>query len=341
MRYQESLSVFFLAALGMIPAYAHHAASASFDVTETIEVEGYVDEFIFKNPHVNVILMVTDDNGVERQWMATAPSTAAMRSWGWTEDTLQEGQYLRVVGHPRRDAGPMILLERRAFREGSDAVSEIDPAGGSVIRNLASTDRRERRTADSLALTLDDGLPNLTGTWLGGDPGSTDRPPSPWNEAGRAMQAAFDAAADPAFIDCEAPGLVRTVMTIHSVEIEQHDDRVVITFEGGGPETDEHTRLGHAVARHENGALVIETTQLASRLSSINGDLLSAQATAVETYRRVNDPELGPRLEMSIAVTDPAYLESPWEMGWQKSYAADEYEFTGVDCRVPFRASSN
>jgi len=352
MRYQESLSVFFLAALGMIPAYSHHAASASFDVTETIEVEGYVEEFIFKNPHVNVILMVTDDNGVERQWMATAPSTAAMRSWGWTEDTLQEGQYLRVVGHPRRDAGPMILLERRAFGEGGDAVAEIAPADGSVIRNLASTDRFERRTADSLTLTLDDGLPNLTGTWLGGDPGSTHRAPSPWNEAGRAIQAAFDAAADPAFTECEAPGLVRTVVTIHSVEIEQHDDRVVVTFEGGGdgrviyldgrgPETDEHTRLGHAVARYENGALVIETTQLASRLSSINGDLLSDQATAVETYRRVNDPELGPRLEMSIAVTDPGYLEGPWEMSWQKSYAADEYEFTGVDCRVPFRASSN
>ena len=352
MRYQESLSVFFLAALGMIPAYSHHAASAAFDVTENIEIEGYVNEFIFKNPHVNVILTVADDDGVERQWMATAPSTAAMRRWGWAADTLQEGQYLRVVGHPRRDAGPMILLERRAFTAGSDAVSEIDPADGSVIRNLASTDRLERRTADSLNPTLDDGRPNLTGTWFGGDPGSTDRPPAPWNEAGRAMQAAFDAAADPAFTDCAAPGLVRTVTTIHSVEIEQHDDRVVVAFEGGGdgrviyldgrePETDEHTRLGHAVARYENGALVIETTQLTSRLSSIDGHLLSDQATTVETYRRADDPVRGPRLEMSIVVTDPVYLDGPWEMGWHKPHAAEEYEFTGVDCRLPLRASSN
>jgi len=352
MRHQESLSVFFLAALGMIPAYGHHSAAASFDVTETIEVEGYVDEFIFKNPHVSVVLTVTDNNGVEGQWMATAPSTAAMRRWGWTADSLREGQYLRVVGHPRRDAGPMVLLERRAFTEGSEAVAEIDPVDGSVIRNLASASQIEIGTADTLSLTLDDGRPNLTGTWLGAGPGSVNRSPPPWNEAGSAQQAAFDAAADPAFTDCEAPGLVRTVITIHSVEIEQHDDRVVVAFEGGGdgrviyldgrePGSDERTRLGHAVARYENGALVIETTQLASRLASIDGHVLSDQIRTVETYRRADDPVLGPRLEMNIAVTDPVYLEGPWEMSWQKPYAAGEYEFTGVDCRVPFRVSSD
>ena len=145
---------------------------------------------------------------------------------------------------------------------------------------------------------------------------------------------------------------MRTVTTIHSAEIEQHDDRVVVAFEGGGdgrviyldgrePETDEHTRLGHAVARYENGALVIETTQLTSRLSSIDGHLLSDQATTVETYRRADDPVRGPRLEMSIVVTDPVYLDGPWEMGWHKPHAAEEYEFTGVDCRLPLRASSN
>ncbi len=351
MRHQESLSVFFLSAFAMVPAYGHHSAAASFDVNETIEVEGYVDEFIFKNPHVSVMLTVTHDNGVEEQWMATAPSTAAMRRWGWTADTLEEGQYVRIVGHPRRDAGPMVLLERKSFSEGSEAVAEIDPVDGSVIRNLASASQIEIGTAETLSLTLDDGRPNLTGTWLGAGPGSVNRTPAPFNEAGRAQQATFDSASDPAFTECEAPGLVRTVMTIHSAEIEQFDDRVVIAFEGGGdgrviyldgrkPMSDEHTRLGQAVARYEDDTLVIETTQLASRLSTINGHLLSDQTRTVETYRRADDPVLGPRLEMNITVTDPVYLDGPWEMSWQKPYAAGEYEFTGVDCRVPLQASS-
>ncbi|NIW25375.1 MAG: hypothetical protein GWN29_12860, partial [Gammaproteobacteria bacterium] len=183
MRSQESLSVFYLGALAMMPAYAHHAASASFDVAEHVVLEGYVNEFIFKNPHVNIIFTVTDDDGVETQWMATAPATAPMRRWGWTADTVQEGQYLRMEGHPRRDGGPMILIEGQAFREGRDTVFEIDPTDGSVIRTLGMS-RVERRVADSLPQTLGDGRPNLTGTWLGSSPGSARRTQPPLNEAG-------------------------------------------------------------------------------------------------------------------------------------------------------------
>ena len=97
------------------PANAHHAASAAFITTETVEIEGYVDEFVFKNPHVNIIMTVVD-NGNATPWMVTAPATAAMRRWGWTEDTLQEGQFIRVHGNPSRDGGSMILLEGRALR---------------------------------------------------------------------------------------------------------------------------------------------------------------------------------------------------------------------------------
>ena len=357
---------------------AHHAHAPWFDLNETIEIEGYVNEFIFKNPHVNLIVTVVDENNVETQWMATAPATAPMRRWGWTDNMIQEGQYLRLVGRPRRDGGRMILLEGHDFRAEIDTVVEIDPADDSVIRVLGISpverhaaqalaltgtetvfvvDRADgsviqRRAAEPLAMILSDGRPNLAGTWMGGPSGSTGRTPPPWNEVGAANQVALDPASDPAFTECEAPGLVRTVMSINAVEIEQHDDRVVITFEGGGDgrviyldgrgvETNEHTRLGHHVARYENGALVIETSQLESRLSLITGNMLSDQVTTVETYRRSNHPARGPLLEMNIVITDPVYLDRPWEMSWQKPYAADEYEFTGVDCRIPFQASSS
>lgn len=347
MTYQKVLSVSFLAALVMSPASAHHAASAAFVVTETVEIEGYVDEFVFKNPHVNIILTVIDD-GDETSWMVTAPATGAMRRWGWTAESLQEGQFIRLHGNPSRDGGPMMLLEGRALREGEAVIVELDPANGSVIGPVVGTHPVDRRTVESLSLTLGDGRPNLTGTWLGGDPGSSGRTSPPFNEAGRLVQAAYDPAADPAFTECQAPGLVRTVMTIHSTRIEQHDNHVVVAYEGGGdgrviyldgraPETSEYTPLGHAVARYENGALIIETTQLLSRLTSLEGGVLSDEARTVETYRRADDPERGPLLEMKLIVTDPVYLEGPWEMTWRKPYSAEEYDFTGVDCRVPFR----
>ena len=241
----------------------------------------------------------------------------------------------------------MMLLEGRGLQDG--LLLELDPADGSVIRRVMGTNQSARGRAVSLSPTLIDGRPNLSGTWLGGDPGSSGRTPPPLNEAGRATQAAYDPAADPAFTECEDSGLVRTVLTIHSVKIEQHEDHVILSYEasangrvvyldGREPETDEHTRLGHSVARYESGALVIETTQLLSRLSSNSGGMLSDRARTVETYRRADDPELGPQLEMNIVITDPVYLDGPWEMTWRKPYAVDEYEFDEADCRVPFRA---
>lgn len=344
------LAICFGLMFGTVPAHAHHAASASFLVSESLEIEGYVSEFNFKNPHVNLVFTVTDDDGTETQWMATAPAAPPMRRWGWTEDTIQEGQYLRLVGRPSRDGGPMMLLEGQALQDGM--ILELDPADGSVIRRVIGTNQNARGRADSLDPTLSDGRPNLTGTWLGSVPGSSGRTPPPLNEAGRVVQATYDPATDPAFTECEASGLVRTVLTIHSVEIEQHDDHVVLSYEAGtdgrivyldarGPETDEPSLLGHSAARYEDSALVIETSQLLPRLSSNGGGMLSEQAKTLETYRRADDPELGPLLELNIVITDPDYLDGPWEMSWRKPYAADDYEFNEVDCRLPFRASQD
>ncbi len=44
-------------------------------------------------------------------------------------------------------------------------------------------------------------------------------------------------------------------------------------------------------------------------------------------------------LEMALVVTDPEYLSGPWTMSWRKRLSAPGYEYTEVDCRLPFRAA--
>ena len=65
-----ALSLLFGLILTVPSAYAHHAWAAVF-TEETMEIEGVVTEYNFKNPHVNIMLSVTDENGVETEWMAT------------------------------------------------------------------------------------------------------------------------------------------------------------------------------------------------------------------------------------------------------------------------------
>ena len=83
--------------------------------------------------------------------------------------------------------------------------------------------------------------------------------------------------------------------------------------------------------------LVVETDRLLSNLTGTEGNAVSDRHTVVESYRRVDD-EIGPAVEMLMVVNDPDYLASPWEIRWNKYYVSD-YEFTELDCRLPFFAN--
>ena len=345
MRNIRCLAVLTFAAVLVSPAaQAHHAAGAVF-TDEEIEVEGVVTEYNFVNPHVNIMLNVTDESGAETLWMVTGPAAPPMRRWGWTPETLQPGQLIRFAGKSSRTGAPMLLIESAEIQSGRFV--ELDPADGSVIRRLqeAPDDSQAPDVGMAVALTLDDGRPNLAGLWLGGL-GRTPNPPPSFNEAGAALQAGFDALNDPAFAECADHGLVRQAMSGHPLRITQNDDHLVFEYEQGaatrvihldgrGPESDEHTDYGHHAARYEDDALVIESSQLEGRLTGTRGNAHSDSAMVTETYRRADSPELGAVLEMTLVVNDPEYLTGPWQMTWRKNHAATDYQFAEVDCALP------
>ncbi|MEE8238442.1 MAG: hypothetical protein V3S67_09035, partial [Gammaproteobacteria bacterium] len=148
-------------------------------------------------------------------------------------------------------------------------------------------------------------------------------------------------------VNCEPPGLVRQAgSTPHPVRVTQNDDQVILEYEeyggrrvidleGRGSESDERSNFGHSVAHYDGDSLVIETTQLLGNYTGPQGNPLSDQTVTVETYRRMDDPNIGAVLAMEMVVTDPGHLTAPWTVTWQKFYTLG-YEFIEVDCRVPF-----
>ena len=342
--FRSMMAVFFVSLSASSPAMAHHAAGAVF-TDEEIEVEGVVTEYNFVNPHVNIMLNVTDESGAETLWMVTGPAAPPMRRWGWTPETLQPGQLIRFAGKSSRTGAAMLLIESAEIQSGRFV--ELDPADGSVIRRLqeAPDDSQAPDASMAVALTLDDGRPNLGGLWLGGL-GRTPNPPPSFNEVGAALQAGFDALNDPAFAECADHGLVRQAMSGHPLRITQNDDHLLFEYEQGaatriihldgwGPVSDEHTDYGHHVARYGGDALVIESSQLLGRLTGTRGNALSDSSTVTESYRRADSPELGALLEMTLVVNDPEHLTGPWQMSWQKNHAATDYQFVEVDCALP------
>lgn len=370
MGFQRTLIISLATLLGTSPVQAHHELGAAF-LDEEITVEGTVVEYNFKNPHANIILSVADESGAETLWMATAPAPSSLRRGGWTADSIRAGQRLRVTGRGSRDGGPMILLESRHWDGG--AIVDLDPADGSAVGAVTGTPNVgvPFTPVASMDRNLADGQPNFMGALakhpsVRASEATRDRNTPPLNERGASLQAAFDPVDDPSFTECAAHGLVRQASTVQVVRIAQFPDRVVFEYEEGAarrvawldgrePETSGDAQqpappgggegaapagnsgLGHSVARYVDDTLVVETDRLLGNLTGTEGNAVSDRHTVVESYRRVDD-DIGPAAEMTMVVHDPDHLASPWQIRWIKYYVAD-YEFTELDCRLPFFAN--
>ena len=158
------LILFLFSALFAFTLNAHHAATATFDVDLDMEIEGFVREFSFRNPHITIKLDVLNEDRELVEWTATAPAVAGFRRWGWTAEMIEPGQYVRLVGRKSRHGGPMILIENPDINGGR--LLEIDPNDGSLIRVLEGPKPDQTPDVDVPPLKLSNGLPNLNGTYL-------------------------------------------------------------------------------------------------------------------------------------------------------------------------------
>ena len=105
-----------------IPALAHHSFTNFWDLDSTSSVTGVVKSLRLVNPHCELIVTVTDDNGVETDWYVTSRGTgsAIMRA-GWTADTLPIGMTVTVDGSPpRRRGSPAIVAGKITRSDGSE-----------------------------------------------------------------------------------------------------------------------------------------------------------------------------------------------------------------------------
>jgi polyisoprenoid-binding protein YceI len=84
-------------------AEAHHAFAADYEAGNEGEVEGVITEVIYKNPHARYYLEVTNDDGEQELWDLQTMNLMMLGRVGWTKDTLQVGDNVKVEGILGRD----------------------------------------------------------------------------------------------------------------------------------------------------------------------------------------------------------------------------------------------
>lgn len=106
-------SVVFSLAIGLLSsaAVAHHAYDANY-TRDIGSIEGVVVDVFWANPHVQYYLEVTADDGTSRVWIVEADNLNVMGRDGWTSETLQVGDHVRVSGRLGREGRPRLALDR-------------------------------------------------------------------------------------------------------------------------------------------------------------------------------------------------------------------------------------
>jgi hypothetical protein len=89
-----------------VPVLAHHSFPATYLVDQTLTIEGTVSQFLFRNPHSFVHVVVLDKkSGTTVTWAVEWGAGGALGTEHVTHDSLKPGDKVIVTGNPARDAG--------------------------------------------------------------------------------------------------------------------------------------------------------------------------------------------------------------------------------------------
>src|SRR6266545_7091096 len=97
-------------------AYAHHSFAATYLEDQTVTIEGELVQFLFRNPHSFVHVMVKDKDGKMVRYAVEWGGAGQLGGQGVTRETLKPGDHVIITGNPGRTAADhrirMISLKR-------------------------------------------------------------------------------------------------------------------------------------------------------------------------------------------------------------------------------------
>ena len=112
-----SLAVFGLLLLA-IPAVAHHAFPAEFDVDKPVTLTGVVSKLEWINPHVYVYLDVKDNTGKAVDWALESWPTGILHKSGVSREMIKEGTFLTILAYRAKDGKNLAYIRKFTWADG-------------------------------------------------------------------------------------------------------------------------------------------------------------------------------------------------------------------------------
>ena len=106
------------AALGAVPAFAHHSFAAEFDDKAPVTLKGQVTKVEWANPHIYVYVDAKDASGKVVNWALEGGPPNSLYRQGWRKDSLKPGDAVTVEGWKAKDGSNMANMRTIVTAEG-------------------------------------------------------------------------------------------------------------------------------------------------------------------------------------------------------------------------------
>jgi len=310
------------------PSHAHHS-DAGIDMESVVAFEGTVNRFVWRNPHVYVLVETTGEDGESVEWDVQMGPINVISRRGWTRDTLQPGDNVTVRAHVSMDGRPYGII------------ASIDKDGGLGLVPISRTPQ-----GPVMATTLSGNwIANRSATmgYPGGFDGFFNALLAP-NAKGLAAKAAYDplSGENPEATCVGRPtpaALVSTSMYLMQIDIQEAQDLILIRSEWydeerivymdgrDHPDPSERFVTGHSIGHWDGDTLVVDTRNFEDHRSPYQTGVPSGeQKHVVERYRLGED---GTYLDLEFTLEDSEYLAEPMVHGRQLKYSPHLEMFSG------------
>lgn len=335
---RSALRLFALASVIAGSAAAHHSQVGIFDSSRTIEITGTIKSISWRNPHGQIILEVTDENGETVEWDAETASISILRNRGVDGSSIVVGDTVTIAGAPplrnRREILAQSILLSSGYEFTFGSANAYFPAGkaGRIVGRATI----DANVAEAVANA--DGLFRVWSTIMS-DPAAFPmfKGGYPLNDAARAKLAEWNPR-DNALLRCGTKGTPLIMISPLPMEFVRDGDDIVLRIEeydsvrrihmnpDAAPPA-EPTLFGFSRGRWEGSTLVVETTHIAPGYFDHEGTPQSDQITIVEHFMPNDDYS---RLDYRLTVSDPVYFTEPFELTryfvWKPENVVHPYE---------------
>ena len=320
-----SLQAMLLVAL---PVSAHHS-DAGIDMESIVAFEGVVTDFVWRNPHVYVLVDRIGEDGQTVEWELQMGPINVISRRGWRRDTLQSGDRVSVRAHASMSGRTYGIIDSID----KDGGLQLAAAAGAASVPATTTTLEGRWIADrSVTMSYPGGFDGFFNALL------------TLNDAGRAAQAAYDPLSDEnpeaSCVGRPTPAaLVSTSLYLMEIDIREQEQTVVLRSEyfdevrtvymdgREHPDPSERFVTGHSIGWWDGDTLVVDTRNFEDHRSPYQVGVPSGgQKHVVERYRLNED---GVHIDLEFTLDDPEFMAEPMVHSRQLNYSPHMQMFPG------------